>query len=267
MDYALPPAAAAATANRNMRAPQHSTSEISFEQWKGIANTWFMTIGKLALAGLALHFSGLAKPLLANFGYAPAQAASVEPAVRAPVPAAASLAAASIIPEGPSPESAEKPTSRRTQPAKREPSVASETTQAPARRHSYKSAHKTKPKPHANSARSAAATDAPAAAPQPVAAPQPAVPAAPVANAPQAAAAAPATEEAVGEALLRINSRPWSEIIVDGKHVGHTPKLDLRVSAGSHSIRLVNKDLGLTKTFEVDLAAGETASHVELFID
>src|ERR1041384_3384923 len=46
MDYALPPAAAPATANRNMRAPQHPANEISFEQWKGIDNTWFMTVGK-----------------------------------------------------------------------------------------------------------------------------------------------------------------------------------------------------------------------------
>ena len=272
MDYALPPNTGATSTNaRAQRAPQANAAEISFEQWKGMANTWFMTVGKLALAAMALHFSGLAKPLLANFGYAPASASAgaAEPVAHAPVPAAASLAAGGVIPEGLSPESADEPAPRRAA-AKREPSESSEPSEGPARRHSSSSkAHRSKPKSaHAKAARSAAAETpaAPAVAP--------AVPAAPVVAAPQAdrapaqpVAAEPASAEPAGEAILRINSRPWSEIFVDGTHVGHTPKLDLRVSAGSHRIRLVNQELGLSKTFEVDLDAGETVSHVELFVD
>jgi hypothetical protein len=276
MDYALPAAGSGSAGMRPGRAPQQPiANEISFEQWKGMANTWFMTVGKLALAGMALHFSGLAKPLLANFGYAPAQAASAESAAHASGPVGASMAAASVIPEGLSPEAAEEPASRRQQP-KREPG-ATDSGEAPTRR-SYKSAHKPKPKP--KPARSAAA-EAPAAAaapPRVAAAPAAATPVAaapqverapapPVAAAAIATATAPESEEASGEALLRINSRPWSEIFVDGTHVGHTPKLDLRVSAGSHRIRLVNQDLGLSKTFDIDAIAGETVSHVELFID
>jgi serine/threonine-protein kinase len=63
--------------------------------------------------------------------------------------------------------------------------------------------------------------------------------------------------------MLRINSRPWSQVFVDGTLVGTTPKLNLRVSAGTHSIRLVNPDLALSKTIELSAAAGQTISRVE----
>ena len=39
--------------------------------------------------------------------------------------------------------------------------------------------------------------------------------------------------EQVGEGTLRINSRPWSQIFVDGRKVGNTPLLNLTLAAGS----------------------------------
>jgi serine/threonine-protein kinase len=77
-------------------------------------------------------------------------------------------------------------------------------------------------------------------------------------------AAAPAAH---GPAKLRINSRPWSQIFVDGKPVGNTPQLALQVNAGHHTIRLVNPELDVSKTFELDAHAGETLSRVELLTD
>ena len=265
MDYAMP--ANAGSSMRPLRGAQHNASEINFERLKGMANTWFMTVGKLALAAMALHFSGLAKPLLANFGYTPAPAVAstgaAQSAVRTAVPTAASIAP-SVIPEGLSPESAAEPAPRRV-PSKRERRA----TEASTLRHSGTPAQKAKPKP---SARAKAVRSAPAEAPAAVAAPRTALAAGAAAapqgeSTPQPTAATPARVERAREATLRINSRPWSEIYVDGTPVGHTPKLELRVSAGSHRIRLVNQELGLSKTFEVKAAAGETVSHVELFVD
>jgi hypothetical protein len=64
-------------------------------------------------------------------------------------------------------------------------------------------------------------------------------------------------------ALLRINSRPWSQIFVDGKLIGNTPQLAIQLVAGKHSVRLVNAEFGMTKTFTLKLAPGESVTRVE----
>lgn len=61
---------------------------------------------------------------------------------------------------------------------------------------------------------------------------------------------------------LRLNSRPWSQVAVDGKPVGNTPQQNLQLSAGKHKIQLSNTQLGLNKTVSVTIKAGETLTHV-----
>jgi hypothetical protein len=63
---------------------------------------------------------------------------------------------------------------------------------------------------------------------------------------------------------LRINSRPWSQVFIDGRLVGNTPQLGVRLPAGHYSVRLANPELGMTKTIVVNLAAGELVSRVEM---
>jgi hypothetical protein len=62
--------------------------------------------------------------------------------------------------------------------------------------------------------------------------------------------------------MLRINSRPWSQVYVDGKLVGNTPQMGLPLSGGNHSIRLVNAQMGLTKTFSVSVKTGQMVTKV-----
>jgi PEGA domain len=64
-------------------------------------------------------------------------------------------------------------------------------------------------------------------------------------------------------AMLRINSRPWSQIFIDGKWIGNTPQLGIQLTAGQHSVRLVNNEFGMSKTFTVKLASGELVTRVE----
>jgi hypothetical protein len=93
-----------------------------------------------------------------------------------------------------------------------------------------------------------AALPPPAPAPAPVSAPAPQ---------PQAAAApAPAAE--AGEAFLNINSIPPSTCFVDGRSLGSTPRIHVAVKAGTHTVRFINADQGLTKTISVSVNAGET---------
>jgi hypothetical protein len=62
--------------------------------------------------------------------------------------------------------------------------------------------------------------------------------------------------------LLRINSRPWSQVFIDGKPAGTTPLLGVSLSAGQHSVRLVNNTFHMRKTFDIVVNAGESTSHV-----
>lgn len=67
--------------------------------------------------------------------------------------------------------------------------------------------------------------------------------------------------------LLQVNSRPWSRVLLDGRFVGHTPQLGLRVAAGKHHILLVNEQMDMSKAFDVTVPAGQTVSRVELLDD
>ena len=70
-----------------------------------------------------------------------------------------------------------------------------------------------------------------------------------------------------GQGLLQVNSRPWARVLLDGRFVGHTPQLGLRVSPGKHHILLVNEQMDMHKAFDVTVPAGETVSRVVLLDD
>lgn len=100
-------------------------------------------------------------------------------------------------------------------------------------------------------------------APAPVAAaPVAAVPAPAPAPVRQAAAPAPAPPPAataeVGEAFLNINSIPPSTCFLDGHSLGSTPRVHVSVKPGTHVVKFINADQGLTKTVSVSVGAGET---------
>jgi hypothetical protein len=62
---------------------------------------------------------------------------------------------------------------------------------------------------------------------------------------------------------LQINSRPWADIYIDNKLVGHTPQMGLPLSAGHHTIKLVNPAMSLSKTLSVTIHGGETMKKIE----
>lgn len=63
--------------------------------------------------------------------------------------------------------------------------------------------------------------------------------------------------------MLRINSRPWSQVYLDGRLIGNTPQMSLQVPAGRYTVRLANPELGMSKTIFVTVAAGESVTRVE----
>jgi eukaryotic-like serine/threonine-protein kinase len=80
--------------------------------------------------------------------------------------------------------------------------------------------------------------------------------------------AAPPPAEAAGEseggpeAFLTMNSIPPSTCFLDGKSLGSTPKVHVTVKPGSHTVKFVDADDGLTKTLSVSVGAGETKAAV-----
>jgi hypothetical protein len=81
----------------------------------------------------------------------------------------------------------------------------------------------------------------PTPAPPDTAAPR-AAPSAPVVAAPRPPSDSPPVaargERTVQPALVSINSIPWSSVYIDGRAMGNTPQLDLRVAPGSHRLRV-----------------------------
>jgi serine/threonine-protein kinase len=82
----------------------------------------------------------------------------------------------------------------------------------------------------------ASAASAVASAPVPGESAAEAPPAAPEPDVESSARAAPAAASGQGKGLLTINSIPMSNIVLDGKPIGSTPKVGLAVSAGLHTV-------------------------------
>lgn len=73
--------------------------------------------------------------------------------------------------------------------------------------------------------------------------------------APQRAAPVPEVDRSAG--YLFINSTPWAELSVDGRTVGNTPQVKIRVRPGQHHLLLV-RDGYQPHSAWVDVAAGAT---------
>ena len=67
---------------------------------------------------------------------------------------------------------------------------------------------------------------------------------------------------AVRSGTLRVQTRPWSQVFVDGKLIGNTPQMSIAVNAGAHTVTLVNDEFGLRKTIQVTVRDGETVTRV-----
>ncbi len=69
-------------------------------------------------------------------------------------------------------------------------------------------------------------------------------------------------EAAAGEGILRVQTRPWSQVFVDGRLIGTTPQMGIRLGAGTHTLVLVNDDFGIRKTLPIRMRAGEIVTKV-----
>jgi len=105
----------------------------------------------------------------------------------------------------------------------------------------------------------------PTAKPHSPARPKRTVSAAPKAAPEKAQAPEPTSKPATatrGTGILRINTRPWSTVSVDGVAVGNTPQMNIKVSAGTHTLTLENPQFGVKQKLTVTVRPGETVTRV-----
>jgi hypothetical protein len=68
---------------------------------------------------------------------------------------------------------------------------------------------------------------------------------------------APAT---TGEGTLSLITSPWTHVTEGGRDLGDTPLMRVPLSAGHHTLRLVNSEAGISETYDVEIVAGQTTS-------
>jgi hypothetical protein len=72
-----------------------------------------------------------------------------------------------------------------------------------------------------------------------------------------------ATSSASGSGTLKIGAKPPCDVLVDGKKVGTSPIANLKVSAGKHTLTLINREFKIKQTVSVTVKAGETVKVVK----
>lgn len=95
--------------------------------------------------------------------------------------------------------------------------------------------------------------------PTPVA-PSPAAPPVRTPTAPSEPKAPVAAVTPSGTATLNINSIPRSNVLLDGKPIGQTPKIGVTVSAGSHTVVFIKDDERKTSTITVPEGGNKTVA-------
>ena len=104
-------------------------------------------------------------------------------------------------------------------------------------------------------------------APEPVLAPAPIAPPLAPKTPPKKTVAAkppakPPAEPSPG--FLSVNTHPWSEVHVDGKKVGYSPILRMKLAAGKHSLTLLSSD-GLRRDISLDIQPGKVRKVLHKF--
>jgi serine/threonine protein kinase len=67
---------------------------------------------------------------------------------------------------------------------------------------------------------------------------------------------------ASGKGTLRVNTRPWSQVFIDGKPFGTTPRMNISLPAGTHTLTFVNDEFAIRKTVEVTISPGKVETVV-----
>jgi serine/threonine-protein kinase len=71
--------------------------------------------------------------------------------------------------------------------------------------------------------------------------------------------ASAATRADVEFGFLTLDTTPWSQVTADGTPLGQTPIVRAKLSAGPHTLVLVNSERGLSTTYQITIEPGKTS--------
>ena len=57
--------------------------------------------------------------------------------------------------------------------------------------------------------------------------------------------------------FLTLATNPWTNVMFNGRNLGTTPLIRVSLPAGTHTLRLVNEEQGINRTYRVTIEAGE----------
>jgi hypothetical protein len=69
----------------------------------------------------------------------------------------------------------------------------------------------------------------------------------------------------VGNGFLKVGSRPWTKVSVDGEDKGNTPQDKIQLPAGKHKLVLSNPQFGINHAQSIEIAPNETTTVIKKF--
>jgi serine/threonine protein kinase len=76
---------------------------------------------------------------------------------------------------------------------------------------------------------------------------------------------ASASQAQAAEGFISINSRPWTNVYINGKFIKATPIIRHSLRPGKHKIQFKNKQFGIDKTFPIDIKSGDHQRMIQNF--
>ena len=67
----------------------------------------------------------------------------------------------------------------------------------------------------------------------------------------------------IGSGFLSLNTRPWTEVYLRSQKLGVTPLPRVKLPAGRHKLRLVNRPAGIDTLLEVRIRPGKLSRMVK----
>lgn len=77
---------------------------------------------------------------------------------------------------------------------------------------------------------------------------------------PSAASTPPRSSTPVGEGKVRVDCRPWANVYINGRQVGVTPTSPIELKVGRHRVKVVNQELGFSKSTVVEVKKDATVT-------
>jgi hypothetical protein len=73
------------------------------------------------------------------------------------------------------------------------------------------------------------------------------------------------SEDPRAPGFLKVNTRPWTKIVIDGEDRGDTPNPRIALAPGKHKLTVVNPEFGIRYSLTVDISPGKTTDFIKNF--